>query len=80
MKVAAMLAAVREAMKYARLETAEFGSITRHQGRGPIDPVRNLACEIAHRGQRHRVYSRAPTRGSRVSASIAARASHTGVM
>ena len=46
MKVAAMLAAVREAMKYATLENAEFGSITRHQGRGPIDPVRNSAGEI----------------------------------
>lgn len=46
MKVRAMLATVREAMRYATLETAEFGSVTRHQGRGPIDPVRNSAGEI----------------------------------
>ena len=46
MKVAAMLAAVREAMKYARMENAEFGSITRHQGDGPTAPVRNSAGEI----------------------------------
>jgi len=46
MKVAQMLAAVREAMKYATLESMEVGSIHRHQGRGPIDPVRNEAGEI----------------------------------
>lgn len=46
MRAARVLGLVREAMKYARLETAEFGSVTRHQGRGPIDPVRNSAGEL----------------------------------
>lgn len=46
MKVVQMLADVREAMKYARLETAEFGSLYRHQGDGLTAPIRNSAGEI----------------------------------
>lgn len=43
MKSAQVLALVREAMKYARLETAEFGNIA---PRDSIRPVRNSAGEI----------------------------------
>lgn len=46
MKVRAMLAAVREAMKYAALESAEFGSIHRDSEHGRTQPVRNSAGEI----------------------------------
>lgn len=46
MKSAQVLALVREAMKYARLETAEFGSIHRDTAIGRSNPVRNDAGEI----------------------------------
>jgi hypothetical protein len=46
MKIAAMLAAVREAMKYARLENAEFGEIWRDSARGRTAPVLNKDGEL----------------------------------
>jgi hypothetical protein len=46
MKTAYVLSLVREAMKYARLETAEFGEIWRDSQRGRTAPVRNSAGEI----------------------------------
>ena len=46
MRVAQMLAAVREAMKYARMETMEVGDVCRDQAHMRDKPVRNEAGEI----------------------------------
>lgn len=46
MKAAHVLSLIREAMKYARMETAEFGSTHRDSHTGRTEPVRNSAGEL----------------------------------